>query len=169
VAPGVLVGRGVRLGVGRAVGWVAGVPCGVGVGPWAISGGAADAPGVSAGDELGVGSADGLDAGGPLLPGDAVGDAAGDGEADGPSAVTGVGVAAPTPSGGAAGATKPAVMATVARMRFRTPIATTRRARCAVVTVYPEGSLFVERVRSADGRMVAPTPRPRLSRPTPPG
>jgi len=33
------------------------------------------------------------------------------------------------------GAKMPAVSATLARTRFRTPIATTRRARCAEVTV----------------------------------
>jgi hypothetical protein len=166
---GDLVGRGV--GVERSVGWAVGcdvadwVGFETGVGPSAICGDVAEGDGTSLGDELGIGStgvlgeAVALDAGGEIEPA---------GWFEGVAAVA---LAAATGPGGVGGATRLAVRATVARMRFSTPIATTRRARCAVVTVSPRLLDLVERVRSADGAMVAEgsarRPRRRLACPEP--
>jgi hypothetical protein len=127
-------GLGERVGVGALVGDVEAVgmgspPLAPGVGPWAIwsdeAGDALDDGGITAPD--GSTEPDGLPDGvaEPLAPGSdavAVGLAAGAAE---PAAM---------PSFGR-GAKIPAVSATLARTRFRTPIATTRRARCAEVTV----------------------------------
>jgi len=85
-----------------------------------------------------MGAAEAVAAGADSVDGDALEMAAG------------VALAAATGPGGVDGPTKPAVRATVARMRFSTPIATTRRARCAVVTVSRGLLDVVERVRSAD-------------------
>ena len=164
VALGVWVGLGVFRGVGSEAGVVAGVPWGVGVGPCAISGGVADAAGLAVGEELGVASGVELDCGGVLTVVVGVGDCVSAGDAEGPTEIRGDAVAAATPDGGVVGATNPAVRATVARMRFSTPIATTRRARCAVVTVSRGLLDLVERVRSADRSMVASGPRRRRPR-----
>jgi hypothetical protein len=123
----------------------------------------AEGDGTSLGDEMGVGSGGVLGAAVALDAG--VSEAGPDGCVDGVAA--GVPPAAATGPGRVGGATKPAVRATVARMRFSTPIATTRRARCAVVTVSPRLLHLVERVRSADPAMVAEgsvlRPRPPLA------
>jgi hypothetical protein len=152
VAVGFGVGFGVGLGVGGAV--VGGAVVGGAVAGRAVTGGAVegvagvvgpgDAVGTTAtgpcGDGLAVGdgwtdgSADGVDAegvGSPPVPADA--DAPAEDVAEGP----GTGLAAETVGGGLpratspgrAGAMKPAVSATVARMRFKSPMATTSRAR----------------------------------------
>jgi len=158
---GVLVGRGVGVegAVGRTVGWTVGSDVGVwveletgaGVGPSAICGGVDEGEAASLGDEVGVGSDGALGEAVPLDAG--VGEAGLDGWVEGVAG--GVALAAATGPGGVGGATKLAVRATVTRMRFSTPIATTRRARCAVVTVSRGLLDVVERVRSADRAMVA--------------
>jgi hypothetical protein len=134
---GVAVGRGVAVEAGVEVGLAIGVdvglgvlPAGVGLGPSAIVAGVDDAlgasvgtadgseDGASGGDELGVpadGSLDGTGVGDPVDTGTAV--------------ETGVGETRATSPGRVLGATAPAVSATVARMRFNTPMATTSRAR----------------------------------------
>jgi hypothetical protein len=112
---------------------------GVSVGPSATIGplGVDDGVGADGGAD---GSVDGTGViSGPLGP---VGVALGSGwtlaggDAGGVDGDPGVLLAAATPPSGAVGTTAPAVRATVARMRFSSPIATTRRARCAVVTVW---------------------------------
>lgn len=139
------VGAGVGRGVGRIVGLAVamavgdGVPrdAGVGVGTTATIG-----PSVVAGEldgatdgaiEGGIeGSMDGSTEGPTGEVGSGVMLGAGDATGDGPTANRdGLGVpeTAPTSDGGPLGATNPAVSATVARMRFRSPMATTRRAR----------------------------------------
>ena len=172
---GVAVGREVGRGVGVECGVVDGAgvltTAGVGVGPWATVGalsvgladgspdgtGLADAGGVDSeapgvGDALApdvAGLADGLaPAGSEELPG-----APALGCEDGPTAI---------PPFGWAGAIRPAVSATVARIKLRSPIATTRRARWAEVTttdgLLPTGPLAeVPRV-PADGSTGTPGP-----------
>jgi hypothetical protein len=160
-AVGCAVGRGVGAGVvaGDGVGPPPGPKIGgfdapggggVGVGPTATIGllgiGVVDGPtegstdGVISGDALGSGDTGAFDpdepvGAGPPVPGEAGAEPLGvdgmtepvlPGVADGfPMAIPGLGWA---------GATKPAVSATVARTRFRRPMATTRRARWAEVT-----------------------------------
>ena len=133
VGVGFAVGRGVGRGVGTSGGTVAdGVETGVtgaAVGPPATIG-----PSVAGAE--GCGSTDSL--GAALAGGSVVGDGlevALDGVAEGPLGAEvgwltdGVPEARATSAGGRVGATTPAVNATVARMRFRTPMATTSRAR----------------------------------------
>ncbi len=148
------VGAGVGWTVGAGVGWTVGGPgvsagvgwtVGPGVGTTATSGGS-DATGVAKGsDAIGDarGPVDGLSDGaveGPRAVG--VGSTVGPAEpvpglagvCDGATAigpVDGEAVWPPpaTPPGLRLGATTPAVSAAVARMRFRSPMATTRRAR----------------------------------------
>jgi hypothetical protein len=138
VGVGFAVGRGVGRGVGPSGGVVAlgelgGRVFGVAVGTTATIG-----PWVGAAD--GAGSTDPLAEalGEALVPGSVVAVEldVGAGDPDGASAgdwAGWVGAGVPdawaTPLGGRSGATTPAVNATVARMRFRTPMATTRRAR----------------------------------------
>jgi hypothetical protein len=98
------VGDGVGSADGATDGSLAGVAAGVSVGGVAVDGSA-----LVDGSVL----ADGWD--GVLDPGVATATGGGDWRA--------------TPSTGGEGATAPAVSATVARMRLRTPMATTRRAR----------------------------------------
>jgi hypothetical protein len=149
VGPGVRVGRGVRVGDGvpRGFGVADGVEVapGVAVGSWlATSGGplgpATTTVGVGAPEAtrpLADGPVDGVaEADEPAAEGAVVGPpeagAMLPGELEEGSATTGGDAWAIC---GAGGDTKsPADRATVARMRLRTPIATTRRARCAAVT-----------------------------------
>jgi hypothetical protein len=159
------VGEGVGPPLGRT-GGLEPIEPGVGVGPWATSG------------PLAVGLADGS------LDGDGSTDGNGSGETRAPDA-DGTGVDAPEPGedgvvavgcdelpvvaelgvmlgpsatrdGGPGGVSRPAASATVARMRFRSPKATTRRARWAEVTttdgLLPTGRHGVRR----DDPMVAP-------------
>ena len=131
VDPGVAVGAGVLTTIGDVVG--------VGVGPWATIG------------PLGVGFADGstdgsTEDGGLDDPGGAdsdptgavgeelAGEVEGFEEAPGTSTLGAVDVPAAMPRFGCPDARSPAVNATVARTRLRSPIATTRRARWAEVT-----------------------------------
>ncbi len=151
------VGATVGLGVGRRIGGcvrfggVAVGPAGVGTGvgpPATIGPSDGDADGSDDGSADGSvdGSVDGTlePAGSDDEPAGSldVGPGAELGEIEPPDvdgAMAGLALAAATPPGGvegADGATMPAVRATVARMRFKSPIATTRRARCAVVTVW---------------------------------
>jgi hypothetical protein len=133
-AVGSAVGRGVLSGAGVVVGGFGTLVTGwgVGVGPSATMGppvGAAEAVGSAEGvtdgssDGCGPGSdAAGVVAGLGLVPGEPSGwDAVATGG--------GVSEARATSVCGRLGATAPAVSATVARMRFSTPMATTRRAR----------------------------------------
>ena len=147
------VGRGVGRTVGRTVGRAVamavgdGVPRdgGVGVGTTATIGpsdatgevdGATDGAidGCTEGSTGGCaeGSTDGSTEGPTGEVGTGVTVGAGDATGDGPTA-DGDGLAVPgtaaTSDSGRLGPTKPAVSATVARMRFRSPMATTRRAR----------------------------------------
>jgi hypothetical protein len=149
---GLGVGRGVGWAVGLAVGWAVGrgvettggrpafVEPGVGVGATATIGSSVGA--VEAGgsvDGAGEGSIEGSIEGPldgatdegegsvPPLP-EGVGSAGVDGVADAPD-VPGLAPMTAIPSSRCGGATNPAVNATVARMRFRSPMATTRRAR----------------------------------------
>jgi hypothetical protein len=138
VGVGLGVGRGVAPGVGvggvtLAPGELGGRVAGAGVGPPATIG-----PSVDVAD--GSGATDALEdsLGDALEPGSVVGVAfdvaAGVPDGDPEGVTTGwLGAGVPeawaTPLGGLVGATTPAVSATVARMRFRTPMATTRRAR----------------------------------------
>jgi hypothetical protein len=139
---GVGVGRGVGRAVGRGVETIGG--CAVAVAPGVGLGSPAIGPSVGT-DEAG-GSADGGTDGsrvgsvdGSTVGGDAVGsielpaDDVGLGSVLGAGltgAVDGLGEAPVTAmSRSGDGATTPAVSATVARMRFRSPMATTRRAR----------------------------------------
>jgi hypothetical protein len=158
--PGAGVGAGVGRGVGRGVacgGVGCGVAAGVGAGVWrtgaTVGVGAVATGGVGVGPSatigpLGVDDGGGADGGadgtgvvsGPLGP-DGVALGAGwvldvGVDAGGVDGDPGVLLATATPPSGAVGMTAPAVRATVARMRFSSPIATTRRARCAVVTVW---------------------------------
>ena len=139
-AVGLVVGRAVGRGVETTGGRPPFVEPGVGVGATATIGpsvGAVEAGGSldGAGEGSIVGSPDGpadgrTDEGdGPVPPlPDAVGPAGEDGVSAAPD---GPGLAPMTaiPSSRCGGATKPVVNATVARMRFRSPMATTRRAR----------------------------------------
>jgi len=149
VGAGVAVGRGV--GFGLAVGFVVGVGLGVGVGPPPCARGGLLAPvgGVGVGPSatmgpLGValaeGSTDGegadepggVDSGGvePVGPGVADAGAVDSVGLDGTTfEAPGVVVARATSGPVGLGVISPAVNATVARMRFRRPRATTRRAR----------------------------------------
>lgn len=137
VGRGVAVGCGVAVEVGVAVGLAIGVdvgfgvlPAGVGLGPSATVGGDGDAPGVSLG--TGDGSEDGTSGGEALgVSADGSLDGAGADERadDGAEVGTGDGEMRATSPGRVLGATAPAVSATVARMRFNTPMATTSRAR----------------------------------------
>jgi hypothetical protein len=182
-AVGCAVGRGVGAGV--AVGAGVGPPpgpsiggtdaaAGVGVGPTATSGllgtGVADGTtdGVASSDPLGSGDTAACDPDGP------VGWGAPDSDDPGVVAFVADGLAEPVLAGAAdgfppaipvpgwAGATKPAVSATVARTRFRRPMATTRRARWAEVTT--TGGLLQAGQRGVlgDGPMVAPGPLSRI-------
>jgi hypothetical protein len=151
---GRVVACAVGLGVGRGVAAICRVGAAVGDGRGVVTGATTVGVGaVEAAGGLGVtggsGSADGPDDGASDAAGDgppdgsptvAVGTgslgvgAAGDGRAEGPTAVwvelgAGVTVTPATPGDGWLGVTNPAVSATVARMRFRSPMATTRRAR----------------------------------------
>jgi len=157
---GVAVGDGVRLTTGGAVGVGVGPtatigPLGVALAEGPIDGeGLAEAGGV---DSEAPGTADGV-VGVPPGP-DVEGLAAGGDEPPG-AATLGTGEAPPAmPRSGWAGATRPAVSATVARTRLRSPIATTRRARwLAVTTAYgllPTGQWRRSR---GDPAMVAPGP-----------
>ncbi len=136
VRAGVAVGLGVldaagAVAVGPGVG-VAGVTPGdvdpgVGVGPPAVIGpslGCVDPDGATEGS-----CEDPTDGEGPVLPPPGP-DASGTGDAacDGVGSA-GLALARATPPSGPVGVTNPAVSATVARMRFRSPMATTRRAR----------------------------------------
>jgi hypothetical protein len=139
------VGAGVGCGVGRTVGRAvamavgAGVPCtaGVGVGTTATIG-PSDATGEVDGATDGVvegsmdGGVDGSTEGPTGDDGRGVTLGTGDSAGDGPTAIEdglGVAVTAATSFGGRLGEKNPAVSATVARMRFRSPMATTKRAR----------------------------------------
>jgi len=142
VGPGVRVGLGVA--VARAVPVGAGVAVarasvGVGVGPTATITGLEDGLTLGAADPEADGSAEAAagELGGALAEPPELGasDARWAAEADGP-VVAGDELAAAIALGPGLGTTTPAVNATVARMRFSSPIATTRRARCAVVTVF---------------------------------
>jgi hypothetical protein len=142
---GVGVGRpGVGVGpdVGFVVGVGLGVELGVGVGPATV--GVGVGPSATIGPSLGAlpeadGDADGssaLPVGDAVAVGATVGLAVGGAEAlgftgSGEAVDDGAGVrgSPATPWSGCVGATTPAVSATVARMRLRTPKATTRRAR----------------------------------------
>jgi hypothetical protein len=131
VGAGVLVGNGVP--VGPVVGAVDGAEIGLGVGPTAISEGVAE----DAGATLGDAEAGGVDPPGPMGADEEVAAGADAVDGEGLEMAAGVALAAATGPGGVDGPTKPAVRATVARMRFSTPIATTRRARCVVVNGVP--------------------------------
>jgi hypothetical protein len=146
------LGVGVGRAVGRAVGWAGGTAVGtaggtaVGVGAVAVgspavgrgvgstattgpaSGGRVDGVVTADGSTGGV-TADG--AGSPLVAGVTlgVGVVADGAVSDAPGATVGPGLPRAIPSAGRGGATNPAVSATVARMRLRSPMATTRRAR----------------------------------------
>jgi hypothetical protein len=117
---------------------------GVGVGPWATSGPLGAALGAALADgsieEDGPGDTGGADPDEPGTVGDPPGpvvdglDAVGSEELLG-AMTPGFGEVPPAMlRSGWVGVTNPAVSATVARMRFRSPIATTRRARWAEVT-----------------------------------
>jgi hypothetical protein len=139
------VGAGVGRGVGRTVGWgVAmavgdGVPCDAGVGVETTATiGPSDAAGELDGATDGAidgsldGSVDGSTEGPTGEVGSGVTVGAGETTGGGPTAIEdGLGVPGTfaTSDGGRLGATNPAVSATVARMRFRSPMATTKRAR----------------------------------------
>ena len=130
VGPAVDVGLGVGLAVGLAVVGVGrGTSVtGCGVGPWATVGGVGVAE--ATGSLEGAGTL-GLDDGVALPSGGADAPPAevdGAGELTGVTIGVGVCVARATSDEGP-GATTPAVNATVARMRFKTPMATTSRAR----------------------------------------
>jgi hypothetical protein len=180
------VGAGVAAGVGvgpvpgpRIGGFDAAGGCGVGVGTTATIG----LLGAGVADGTGDGSTDAgaTDAGGSIDP-------LGSGDAGGSEPVTLLGCGSPEldeegvvavgaggltaaelagvgelpaaiPVPGWAGATNPAVSATVARTRFRRPKATTRRARWAEVTT--TGGLLQAGQRGVlgDGPMVAEGPR----------
>jgi len=165
VGRGVAVDRGVADGAGVLT--TIGDDAGVGVGPWATVG------------ALGVGLADGSTDG--WTDGDALGDTGGAdsdptgvvgealaGDAEGfeevPGATTlGAGDApAAMPRSGWLGAINPAVNATVARTRLRSPNATTRRARWAEVTttdgLLPTGPLAEVPRGPADGSTGTPGP-----------
>ena len=106
------------------------VEVGVGVGPTATITGLADGDVLAGTNGTPDGPCDPTDGDcAAVAPGDSA-----DPLAAGPIDGCGVALAAAMSRGGTFGATTPAVSATVARMRFRRPIATTRRARCAVVT-----------------------------------
>jgi hypothetical protein len=152
-----LTGDGFEVGVGRGVGWAVGwaVGCAVGRGVGPSGGGAVPVePGVGVGTTATIGAS----VGAAELGGSADGSTEGrtDGsvegstvEADGPAPADvplgdgsvdwdgvsgsdeGAGLPGITaiPPSGPVGVTKPAVSATVARIRFRSPMATTRRAR----------------------------------------
>jgi hypothetical protein len=137
------VAFGVGSGVGRAVAIeTGGVAVGCVTAPPGVGVGASATIGPSVGDGDGDGSTDGPTdgTGSDGLASDGIGEGAGvfvgSLVADGPGVPVGVpgdgaGVAG-TPAtceAGGVGATNPAVSATVARMRFRRPMATTRRAR----------------------------------------
>jgi hypothetical protein len=140
-AVGWAVGLAVGLAVGRGVATTGGRPAfvepGVGVGATATIGpseggveaaGSVDGPGVGAID----GSTDGpTDGGDGSVPPPVEADGVGAADEDGTTAPTdgpGLPIAA-IPSSRWVGPTSPAVSATVARIRFRSPMATTRRAR----------------------------------------
>jgi hypothetical protein len=171
VAVGREVGRGVGVERGVVVGagvLTTGVVAGVGVGPWAMVG--ALSVGLADGSLDGVGLADagGVDSDAPGVVGDAL-EPDVDGLAPGGSVelpgATALGCEdAPTaiPPFGCAGAIRPAVSATVARTRLRSPIATTRRARWAEVTttdgLLPTGPLAEVPPGPADGSTGTPGP-----------
>jgi hypothetical protein len=156
VAVGLAVGRGVAVGLGATVGEgvcvTTGGAVGVGVGPPATIGPlGGGATGCVDGDALAAGKGS-VDGGGLCDSGAADSEAPGVvGDWPAVDVEDGLDVAAPddalgaialgsgelpraTPRSGCAGVIRPAVSATVARMRFRSPIATTRRARWAEVT-----------------------------------
>jgi hypothetical protein len=121
------LGVGVARGVGLGVGWDVGLDDGVGpttTGVLAVGDGSIDAgvDGATTGlaEPAGVGVV--ATAGDDGASAEVVGEPGGGLEGDW------LGAAA-TPRSGWLGATNPAVSATVARMRFRSPMATTRRAR----------------------------------------
>jgi hypothetical protein len=137
VGCGVAVGGvGVGLGVGFVTGGGVGfgrpvTGSGVALGPRATVGEVGDGVGSADGATDGslAGVAAGVSAGGVAVDGSVLADGS-DGVLDpGVATATGGGDWRATPSTGGEGATAPAVSATVARMRLRTPMATTRRAR----------------------------------------
>jgi len=176
-AVGFGVGAAVGSGVGRRTGGCVGFG-GVAVGPAGVGTGVGPAATIGPSDGDADGSDEGTDEGTVDPAGSAdeppgsldVGPVVGLGElvlADPDGAIVGLALAAATPPGGdegADGATMPAVRATVARMRFKSPIATTRRARCAVVTVWvgllPAGCRSPLAGRD-DGSTATPYDRPR--------
>jgi hypothetical protein len=138
---------------------------GVGVGPWATVG--ALCVGLADGSTDGVGFEDAggadSDAPGPeggSLAVDVDGLAlAGSAELPGTTTLGDGDDPRATPRSGCAGAIRPAVSATVARTRLRSPIATTRRARWAEVTTKTGSFRQVPWRRSLeDEPMVAPGP-----------
>jgi hypothetical protein len=140
-AVGFTVGFAVGFAVGRGVATTGGRPAfvepGVGVGATATIGpseGAVEAAGSVDGPGVGAieGSMDGPTDGGdgsvpPLAEADGAGSTDGD-DATAPEDGPGLPITA-MPSSRWVGPTRPAVSATVARIRFRSPMATTRRAR----------------------------------------
>jgi hypothetical protein len=154
-------GRGVGVGTTATIGLL-GVGVADGTGDGSIDEGATDAGG--SGDPLASGDAGvsepvaPLGCGSPELDDEGVVavDAGGLTTAE-PAGVGEFPAAIPVP--GWAGATNPAVSATVARTRFRRPRATTRRARWAEVTT--TGGLLQAGQRGVlgDGAMVAEGPR----------
>jgi len=129
VGAGVEVGRAVFVapGVGVTAAWV-----GLGVGPTATTTGLAEALALGSIDPVADGSLEAGPVGAegtlaePPEPGDS--ETLWGAEPDAPAA-DGEALAAATPPGPGLGTTTPAVNATVARMRFRSPMATTSRAR----------------------------------------
>jgi hypothetical protein len=172
VAVGREVGRGVwvecGVGVGLGVLTTTGVVAGVGVGPWATVGALSVGLADGSPDGSGLADAGGVDSEAPGVEGDALGPdvdgLAPPGSEELPGA-TALGCEdAPTaiPPFGWAGAIRPAVSATVARTKLRSPIATTRRARWAEVTttdgLLPTGPLAEVPPGPSDGSTGTPVP-----------
>jgi hypothetical protein len=131
VGPGAPLGPGAPVGDVEVVG-VGWAPVALGVGPcaiWSVDAGEGLDDGAPLGDIGPDGSSE------PEAPPEGAAEPLDPGSDDGAGTLAGGAPEATAMPSFGPGAKIPAVSATLARTRFRTPIATTRRARCAEVTV----------------------------------